>query len=53
MYAYRISHAWTEESVIYVVYRALPLNITWGLVRDTRNSLIDSGSWNSAAEAAL
>lgn len=33
-----VSHAWTDGPVMYLVYEAPPSNITWGLVRDTRES---------------
>ncbi|GJO56722.1 hypothetical protein NJB1604_48990 [Mycobacterium marinum] len=44
-HVYRVSHAWTHGPLMYVVYEAPPLNIVWGLVRDTRQSLIDPGPW--------
>ena len=52
-YVYRVSHAWTDGPFMYVVYRAEPLEITWGLVRDTRESLIDAGPWNDTDSPAL
>ncbi|BBX27464.1 hypothetical protein [Mycolicibacterium alvei] len=50
---FRVSHAWTAGPMIYVVYQAPPLNITWGLVRDTRESPIDTGRWNDTDNPAL
>jgi hypothetical protein len=40
-----VSHAWTEGAVMYLVYRAPPSDITWGLVRDTRESNIEPRPW--------
>lgn len=48
-----VSHAWTDGPMMYVVYRTPPLDITWGLARDTRESLIDSGAWNDTYNPAL
>lgn len=39
--------------MMYVVYQTPPLDITWGLARDTRESLIDSGPWNDTDNPAL
>lgn len=39
--------------MIYVLYQTPPLDITWGLVRDTRESLIGSGPWNGTDNPAL
>lgn len=39
--------------MMYVVYQAPPSGITWGLVRDTRESLIDAGSWDTNDNPAL
>lgn len=39
--------------MMYVVYQTPPLNITWGLARDTRESLVDSGPWNDTDNPAL
>ena len=36
---------------MYVVYTAPPSDITWGLVRDTRESNIDPGPWLDLDEA--
>ncbi|SOJ57200.1 hypothetical protein MSIMFB_04677 [Mycobacterium simulans] len=52
-YVYRVSHAWTEGPMMHVVYKAPPLDITWGLVRDTRESLIDPGPWNDFDDPAF
>ncbi len=48
-----VSHAWTEGPMMYVVYTAPPSNRTWGLVRDTRHSIIDPGPWPDLNEAVL
>jgi hypothetical protein len=40
-----VSHAWTEGPMMYLVYKAPPSDIIWGLVRDTRESIIDPGPW--------
>lgn len=39
--------------MMYVVYQTPPLDITWGLARDTRRSLIDPGPWNETGNPAL
>lgn len=38
---------------MYLVYTAPPSNRTWGLVRDTRESVIDPGPWSDLDEAVL
>ncbi|MGV7394551.1 MULTISPECIES: hypothetical protein [Mycobacterium] len=38
---------------MYLVYQAAPSEITWGLVRDTRKSLIDPGPWTDFDDPAL
>jgi len=38
---------------MYVVYEAPPSDITWGLVRDTGESIIDAAPWPSLDEAVL
>lgn len=38
---------------MYLVYVAPPSDRTWGLVRDTRRSIIDPGPWPSLDEAVL
>lgn len=40
-----VSHGWTEGPLMYLVYKAPPSDITWGLVRDTRESNVDPGPW--------
>jgi hypothetical protein len=40
-----VSHGWTEGPVMYLVYKAPPSDITWGLVRDTRESNIEPSPW--------
>ena len=52
-YTFVVSHAWTEGPMLYLVYAAPPSDITWGLVRDTRESLIDPGPWPDLDEAVL
>jgi len=51
-YTFLVSHAWTEGPMMYVVYTAPPSDVTWGLVRDTRESNIDRGAWPDVDEAA-
>lgn len=48
---YLVSHAWTAAPMMYLVYRAPPSDIIWGLARDTRESIIDPGPWSSVDEA--
>ncbi|WP_076055128.1 hypothetical protein [Mycobacterium colombiense] len=48
-----ISHAWTDGPMMYLVYTAPPSDRTWGLVRDTRESIIDPGPWPNLNEAVL
>ncbi|EID16286.1 hypothetical protein MXEN_04178 [Mycobacterium xenopi RIVM700367] len=48
---YLVSHAWTEGPMIYLVYTQPRYNITWGLVRDTRESIIGPGPWSDTDEA--
>lgn len=50
---FHVSHAWTDGPMMYVVYRSPPLDVTWGLARDTRESLIDPGPWNATVNPAL
>lgn len=38
---------------MYLVYTAPPSDRTWGLVRDTRDSIIDPGPWPDLDEAVL
>ncbi|WP_421845169.1 hypothetical protein [Mycobacterium sp.] len=48
-----VSHAWTDGAVMHLVYTAPPSDRTWGLVRDTRESLINPSPWNEADNPAL
>lgn len=48
-----VSHAWTEGPTMYLVYTAPPSDITWGLARDTRESIINPGPWLSQDNPAL
>ncbi len=48
-----VSHAWTDGAVMHLVYKAPPSNRTWGLVRDTRESLINPSPWNENDDPAL
>lgn len=48
---FSVSHAWTDGPTMYLVYQAPPSPITWGLVRDTRESIIDPAPWPSLEEA--
>jgi hypothetical protein len=50
-HTFAVSHAWTDGPMMYVVFTAPPSNRTWGLVRDTRTSIIDSGPWPDVDEA--
>jgi hypothetical protein len=50
---FMVSHAWTDGPMMYVVYTAPPSDITWGLSRDTRQSIIDLGPWQPEDDAAL
>ncbi|MEX3652608.1 hypothetical protein ABFW14_07145 [Mycolicibacterium fortuitum] len=50
---FHVSHAWTDGPMMYVVYQTPPLDIPWGLARDTRESLVDSGPWNDTDNPAL
>ena len=52
-YTFLVSHAWTDGPDIFIVYAAPPSNLTWGLVRDTRESIVDGQSWTDVAEASL
>lgn len=46
-----VSHAWTDGPTMYLVYQTPPSPITWGLVRDTRESIIDPMPWPSLEDA--
>jgi hypothetical protein len=48
-----VSHAWTEGPMMYLVYTAPPSDRTWGLVRDTRESIINPSPWQNLDEAVL
>lgn len=48
-----VSHAWTQGPMMYLVYTAPPSDRTWGLVRDTRESIIDPSPWHDVKEAVL
>ena len=48
-----VSHAWTDGPSIRLVYTAPPSDRTWGLARDTRESLIGPGPWNDSDDPAL
>lgn len=48
-----VSHAWTDGPLMFLVYTAPPSDRTWGLVRDTRESIIDPGPWPNLDEAVL
>jgi len=37
---YLVSHAWTEGPIMYLVYKTPPSDRTWGLARDTRQSIV-------------
>ncbi len=50
---YLVSHAWTDGPMMYLVYTAPPSDRTWGLARDTRDSIIDRGPWPNVDEAVL
>jgi hypothetical protein len=50
-YAFLVSHAWTKGPMMYLVYKSAPSDITWGLVRDTRRSIVDPGPWPDVDEA--
>lgn len=48
---YLVSHAWTVGPIMYLVYTNPLSDITWGLVRDTRESIIDPSPWPDVDEA--
>jgi hypothetical protein len=52
-HTFLVSHAWAEGPMVYVVFTAPPSDKTWGLVRDTRTSIIDPGPWPDLDEAVL
>ncbi|QFS89921.1 hypothetical protein FIV07_04130 [Mycobacterium sp. THAF192] len=49
---YLVSYAWTAGPMLYVVYTAPPSDRTWGLARDTTESVVDPGPWANDHEAA-
>ena len=51
-FAFLVSHAWTDGAAMYLVYSAPPSDRTWGLARDTRESLINPSRWNAADDPA-
>jgi hypothetical protein len=46
-----VSHAWTDGPMMHLVYTAPPSDVSWGLVRDTRESTIGTGPWQDSDEA--
>lgn len=48
---YVVAYAWTDGPIMYLVYEAPPSDIVWGLVRDTRESIIDPAPWPDLDEA--
>ena len=42
---YTVTHAWTDGPMMFIVYAAPPSDRTWGLARDTRQSIVDPGPW--------
>jgi hypothetical protein len=50
-YIFLVSHAWTNGPMMYLVYKSPPYDIIWGLVRDTRRSIIDPGPWPDVDQA--
>ncbi len=50
-HTFLVSHAWIDGPMIYLVFTAPPSDKTWGLVRDTRTSIIDPGPWPDLDEA--
>jgi hypothetical protein len=50
---YEVSHAWTAGAMIYVVYTAPPSDRTWGVARDTRQSIVCPGPWRVGDQPAL
>ena len=49
---YLVSHAWTTGPMLHVVYTAPPSDRTWGLARDTTESVVDPGPWPNDGDAA-
>lgn len=52
-HSFIVSHAWADGATIYLVYTAPPSDVVWGLVRDTRESIVDGDTWTDVDEAAL
>jgi hypothetical protein len=52
-YIFVVSHAWTDGAMMYLVYATPPSDHTWGLARDTRQSLINPSPWNDRDNPAL
>jgi hypothetical protein len=50
-YTFLVLYAWTTGPMMHLVYKAPPSDIIWGLIRDTRESLIDQGPWPDEDEA--
>ncbi len=48
-----VSHAWTDGPMMYLVYTAPPSDTTYGLARDTRESIINPSPWTDLDEAVL
>ncbi|MCG7597284.1 hypothetical protein [Mycobacterium sp. PSTR-4-N] len=51
-FTFSVTHAWTEATAMYVVFVAPPSVRHWGLVRDTRSSLINMSGWDRADDPA-
>ena len=49
---YLVSLAWTAGPMFHVVYTAPPSDRTWGLARDTTESVVDPGPWANDDGAA-
>ncbi len=50
---FHVSHAWIDGPTLFVVYTTPPSDRIWGLVRDTRRSLVNSGPWNDSDSPGL
>ena len=48
-----VSHAWIEGAAFRLVFTAPPSDRTWGLARDTRESLIGFYGWGDGEDPAL
>jgi hypothetical protein len=51
LHTFLVTHAWVDGADIHLVYMAPPSDISWGLVRDTRESIVEPGPWNGLDEA--